>query len=192
MGCEHRFLKELIPSWKIEYLFVGTFNPKWTDNNSDAIYFYGRKRNNFWEILPNIFGGKSLKGCQDKAELVQYIQEKNIGVTDLITKVVNVDENNHEDRDKLTRGFSDALLNKFELEFSTNQILGLIEKNKATLKGVYFTRSSSGGISKIWKEWEKVESFCNANSITSHALITPSNYRGGAERKTKLWKEFIV
>ena len=152
MSCKHRFFDELIPTWKLQYLFIGTFNPEWSDNNSDAVYFYGRKRNNFWGILPNIFGGNSMKGCEDKVQMKAYIKNKNIGITDLISCVVNVDEGDLRDKDLLTKGFSDNVLNKLDLEFSTYQILELIEKNKDTLKGVYFTRSTSGGISKIWKE----------------------------------------
>jgi len=57
MPCEHRFLNDLIPNWELEYLFIGTFNPSWNNNNAvQADYFYGRVRNNFWCILPRSSG----------------------------------------------------------------------------------------------------------------------------------------
>ena len=190
MGCKHRFFDELIPTWEIKYLFIGTFNPSWNSDNSSAIYFYGRKRNNFWDILPNIFGGKSMKGSS-KEIFVDYLKNYNIGLTDLIANVANVEENNSLDKDNLTKGFSDATLNKYELEFATDKIKELILRNKSTLKGVYFTRSTGIGIKKIWEEWIAIENLCNASSIHTCALMTPANYRGGVFLKTKMWLDKI-
>lgn len=190
MGCKHRFFDELIPTWEIKDLFIGTFNPSWNSDSSSALYFYGRKRNNFWDILPNIFGGESLKKSS-KDVFVNYLKEHNIGLTDLVTNVVNADENNSLDKDNLTKVFSDATLNKYELEFATDIIKEFILRNKSTLKGVYFTRSTDSGIKTIWKEWLAIEALCNENSIDTCALMTPANYRGGAVLKTKLWLEKI-
>jgi len=191
MSCEHRFLSDLNPSNGIEYLFIGTFNPFWDSNSSSilpAIYFYGRSRNNFWTIIPNIFGGLSLKKSS-KEVFVKYTDEKKIGITDLITRVMNADENNPSDVNNLTKGFCDSKLAKYELEFSTESILNFIDKNKATLRGVYLTRSTSGGIKKIWAEWQKITTICSKYSIETVALKTPANYGGGPELKTKKWKE---
>ena len=56
MACRHRFYDKLSPDWELEYLFVGTFNPSWDFNNAEqADYFYGRNRNFFWRILPEVF-----------------------------------------------------------------------------------------------------------------------------------------
>lgn len=193
MSCVHRFSEELIPQWEIKYLFIGTFNPSWNPRdpkNPEAVYFYGRNRNNFWAIIPNIFGGRSLKGMS-KDVLVEYTKSKKIGITDIINSVINADATSSTDVDNLTKGFSDAVLNKYDLEFSTDLIIELIEKNKSTLEGVYFTRSTSNGINKIWKEWLKIEKLCIEYSIKSAALITPANYKGGVERKTIIWEKFI-
>ena len=190
MGCKHRFFDELIPTWGIEYLFVGTFNPSWSSDDSNALYFYGRKRNNFWGILPNIFGGKIPKESS-KDVFVTYLKNHNIGLTDLISNVSNANENNNLDKNNLTKGFSDTILNKYELEFSTDKIKELILRNKSTLKGVYFTRSTNSGVKKIWNEWLAIERLCSENSIHTCALMTPANYRGGVILKTKMWLEKI-
>lgn len=95
MTCKHRFIKELTPSWKVKYLFVGTFNPgeDWDEITcNDAAYFYGRPRNQFWNILSDIFDEKSLqessqKHRQKKRQLGQSCKRKEIGITDLIKAI---------------------------------------------------------------------------------------------------------
>ncbi len=140
MPCRHRFYNLLIPDWEIEYLFVGTFNPEWNYNNAEqADYFYGRRRNNFWCILPNVFGDESLKH-QELLFKLDYINQNRIGITDIVTNVINANEENIIDRNNLTTGFSDIVLNQYNLDFNTQNILKLIEKNKLTLKGVFFNK----------------------------------------------------
>ena len=191
MSCEHRFLNELIPDWEIEHLFIGTFNPSWNKNNSiQSNYFYGRIRNNFWCILPQVFGGNNLKN--EKLETkYDYINLKKIGITDLITKVVNAEIENPEDVLKLTTKFSDQVLNSYQLEFNTSNIKELILRHKKTLKGVYLTRSTLSGISQIANNWNEIENFCKQNSIYTAKLKTPANYGGGCNRKSIDWKEKI-
>ncbi len=36
MDCKHRFINELLPNWKIKYLFINTFNPEWNNINNNA------------------------------------------------------------------------------------------------------------------------------------------------------------
>ena len=96
MPCEHRFINELIPDWELEYLFVGTFNPSWNINNAiQADYFYGRNTNNFWCILPRVFGGENLK-YSNRETKVKYIKKKKIGITDLVRIVPMADINNQD------------------------------------------------------------------------------------------------
>ena len=191
MPCEHRFLNELIPNWELEYLFIGTFNPAWNNNNAvQADYFYGRIRNNFWCILPKVFGDENLKN-QNKEVKLNYIKSKKIGITDLITKVINADSENPIDINNLTIKFSDTILNKYKLEFNTLKIKELILKNKNTLKGVYLTRSTLNGIDQIAKNWNEIESFCEKNDIKTAKLKTPANYGGGCILKSIDWFEKI-
>lgn len=191
MACEHRFLNRLIPDWELEYLFVGTFNPSWNHNNAEqADYFYGRIRNNFWCILPLVFGGESLKREKLKTKLDYIIQNK-IGITDLVSNIPNAFIENIDDINKLTKGFSDNILNRYVLEFNTTNILKLIELNNSTLKGVFLTRSTLNGINQIAENWGEIEKYCLKYKIKTEKLLTPANYGGGCERKSKDWYKKI-
>lgn len=190
MPCRHRFYDSLIPDWEIEYLFVGTFNPEWNYNNAQqADYFYGRSRNNFWCILPRVFGGESLKRVELNIKL-EYIIKKKIGITDLVINIQNASRASIDDRNKLTKGFSDIVLNQYDLEFNTSNILKLIEKNKSTLKGVFLTRSTLNGINQIATEWNIIVNHCNKYSIHTDRLLTPS--RGGCLSKAEIWRNKIL
>jgi hypothetical protein len=50
----HQFLNEefFIPNWEISHLFLGTFNPEGGDKVN---YFYGRKKNQTWKLLSEVF-----------------------------------------------------------------------------------------------------------------------------------------
>lgn len=50
----HQFLNGefFIPNWEISHLFLGTFNP---DGGDKVNYFYGRKKNQTWRLLSEIF-----------------------------------------------------------------------------------------------------------------------------------------
>lgn len=186
MPCKHRFYKELIPEWKIEHLFVGTFNPEWNENNAvQADYFYGRKRNNFWSIIAIVFGNEDLKH-KSKAEKLFFLKNKKIGLTDLILNVKNANSSSEVDIINLTKKFSDNVLNTYELEFNTNSIIEIIKKNKS-IKGVYLTRSTLNGINQVAIEWNKIAEFCKSNNINYQLLRTPANYGGGSVQKSIDW-----
>ena len=69
MSCKHRFYDKLIPSWEFEYLFIGTFNPEWNNpNGNNANYFYSRHTNDFWHILPEVFGDTSLMAKEKRSD----------------------------------------------------------------------------------------------------------------------------
>ena len=186
MACRHRFYNELIPKWKIEQLFVGTFNPEWNENNAvQADYFYGRKRNNFWSIVSIVFGCENLK-YKSKNDKLLFLKNKKIGLTDLILSVKNASIASEVDVNNLTKKFSDNILNKYELDFNTNNILDIIKNNKS-IKGVYLTRSTLNGINQIAIEWNKIEEHCKTNNINYNLLKTPANYGGGSVKKSVDW-----
>ncbi len=69
MSCNHKFIRDLELE-RIDFepttLIVGTFNPEWPANNT-VEWFYGQthdansnRSNNFWDILPKIYGEPSL------------------------------------------------------------------------------------------------------------------------------------
>ena len=192
MSCTHRFENQLIPNWEIEHLFIGTFNPSWDLNNAvQADYFYGRIRNNFWCILPIIFGGDNLKHSNLAAKL-DYIKTNKIGITDLITKVTDAEFGNVIDELNLTTGFSDNVLNSYQLESNIENIKKLIMRNIKTIKGVYLTRSNLNGINQITNSWNEIEKFCKENNIHNEKLKTPANHGGGSVLKSNDWLNKIL
>jgi len=58
MEIEHKFLKDN-PIVGKDMLIIGTFNPKTICNQ--AKFFYGRNKNYFWDLLPEVFNQESLK-----------------------------------------------------------------------------------------------------------------------------------
>jgi hypothetical protein len=190
MPCNHRFINELLPQWRIEYLFIGTFNPCWDFNNaSQADFFYGRTRNHFWKLLPDVFGGESLKH-NSKEQKISYLENNNIGLTDLISGVLNADKDTQEDINNLTMNFSDNILNTYELEFNTQNIIRLIDRNITSLRGVYLTRSTLNNINQIRNAWLEIENHCSVNNINTNRLLTPA--RNYTNRKVQDWQSKII
>ncbi|OGS71125.1 MAG: hypothetical protein A3G95_08905 [Flavobacteria bacterium RIFCSPLOWO2_12_FULL_31_7] len=190
MACRHRFYDKLSPDWELEYLFVGTFNPSWDFNNAEqADYFYGRNRNFFWRILPEVFENESLKN-NHLIDKIEYLRKNKIGLTDLIISVENANESSKVDVDNLTIGFSDNVLNNYILEFNTENIINLITKNSKTIKGVFLTRSTLNNINQIRDEWAEIERFCLKNKINTNRLLTPA--RNYSVRKVIDWQNKIL
>lgn len=195
MSCEHRFLDELIPIWKIEYLFIGTFNPKWNKTNNNADYFYGRSKNQFWCILPNVFNSPCLI-AKTKEEKKAFLKKHKIGITDIIKSISNADESNEYHNELILNGYRDINLEKkennefiFELDFNTLNILNLIKGNR--IKGVYFTRSTFNSIPRIRDQWNIIKKLSEGEFRTG-ALYTPSQHQNcGVKDKIDKWKEVI-
>lgn len=188
---EHRFIKELIPKEEqLKFLFVGTFNPEIEGN--DAKYFYGRETNYFWCILPHAFEEHCLID-KDVDDWRKFCSSKNIGITDLIESLENAEPKDFD----AVKSYSDIELEKFKLNFITDEIIEVINANRKTLKGIFFTRSSNQQINKIWGEWEKIVLHCdklnkeNELKIQCNALLSPS-LQGSTIRYTiEKWKTAI-
>lgn len=200
MSCSHRFIKILIPTKEdIEFLFIGTFNPEWNAaNGNDANFFYGRATSLFWCICPHAFNEKCLidKG---KDEWIEFINSKKISLTDIIRCVTNANPGFENHQDLLTKGFEDKNLDLkdvsknyiFNLEFNTPHIKSVINKNKDSLKGVFFTRSTFNDIPRIREQWEEIKIYCKVNSIYTTPLPTPSTRGGTIRDKIFTWREEV-
>ncbi|MBD0333667.1 MAG: hypothetical protein ICV66_13555, partial [Chitinophagaceae bacterium] len=92
MACLHKFhlylnLERL--DFEPTTLIVGTFNPSWPATNT-AEWFYGRthdkqgtQNNNFWDVLPRLYGGDSLIN-KTPTEWKTFCHNKQIAITDII------------------------------------------------------------------------------------------------------------
>ncbi len=199
MPCQHRFHDILIPQQdKLRFLFIGTFNPEWdAANANNANYFYGRASSLFWCILPHAFKENCLID-KEREEWGAFCVANKIGLTDIISCVTNADQNNQEHIDLLTLGFKDDNLDKkinrqyiFNLDFTTQQLTQLIDENRQTLRGVFFTRSTNQGISRIWQQWQDVSEYCQNLDIYSNGLPTPSTRGGTIRNKIFIWRQEI-
>jgi len=197
MPCEHRFINDLYPSWPLKYLFVGTFNPTWNrPQNDNANWFYGRRYNDFWFIMPQVFGYQSLMHRTfrtNRKYLINWCSQHNIGLTDLIVNIHDADINNQLHKD-IILSVKDNAFDTFDQIIPTN-IQSIINQNANSLCGVYLTRYehtllADGIINKLWIS---VREICDTLNIHCHDLITPSRQFRTLTRMQKLnnWTDIV-
>jgi G:T/U-mismatch repair DNA glycosylase len=172
MRVKHKFLdKYPIKGKKI--LIIGTFNPDVECN--DAKFFYGRSKNYFWDLLPKVFGYKSLKK-ESVGEKIAFLEKYEIELTDLICEVELLEED--------ICNYSDENLKK-DIVWNTENIIKILRKGNT--KEVYFTRKTFNCIKNIEKEIKKIENFCKKHNIKFEYLPTPARYIN--EKKLNEWRE---
>lgn len=179
MACKHKFLNELNLD-EISYdpttLIVGTFNPSWPEKNN-AEWFYGRthdrngkQNNNFWDVLPRIYGEASLITAGPD-EWKRFCEVKKIAITDLISSIedANIASPQHL---KILGSYSDNdIATKFKHHEFVN-IVKLLNQHK-TIQNVYLTRGATG--EAFWRElWKPVINYSIKNKIRPSTLLTPS------------------
>jgi hypothetical protein len=172
MACQHKFHNDLKLD-RLDFepttLIVGTFNPEWPATNTTE-WFYGRTADSiFWNVLPRLYGEKSLLDATP-AEWKQFCHDEKIAFTDLISSIDDADPANREHQ-KMLGGFSDsALVYNFD-DFEFVDVVRLLSNNPS-ITNVYFTR---GITEAFWKHlWGPVMHYCNHNSIHERRLVTPS------------------
>jgi G:T/U-mismatch repair DNA glycosylase len=190
MACPHRFINDLYPAGQLKYLFVGTFNPSWDRlQNDNANWFYGRQYNDFWFIMPQVFGHQNLMHRDFRTNrqfLMNWCIQNNIGLTDLIANIQDADINNDEHRN-IILGVNDNAFDTFEQIIPTD-IQTIITANATTLCGVYLTRYehtllADGIINNLWNN---IKETCNNLNIHCHDLVTPSRQFRALTRIQKL------
>lgn len=197
MPCQHRFIDDLQSNEEIDYLFIGTFNPSWDRSQEDnANWFYGRQYNDFWFIMPQVFNQQSLMKRQYRTNrqfLINWCQENRIGLTDLITSIIDADINNNN-HNQIILNVKDSGFDEFHEIIPTN-IIEIINENLNTLRGVYLTRyehtlNQNGIIKQLWTQ---VLNRCIELQIQCHDLVTPSRQYRKLNRLQKLeeWRNII-
>ncbi|SEH97801.1 uracil-DNA glycosylase family protein [Epilithonimonas hominis] len=184
MACNHKFIRDLDLSyadWSVETLVVGTFNPEWSRSNN-ADWFYGRRTNNFWNVLPRIYLENELI-CSDKQTKLDFCRKHRIGITDLIKTINTASQEEHFN---IISSFSDkAIEDNFKNDITQVNIIEILE-NKKTIRNVYLTRSAKNG---MWRNlWKDIKSFCIDHEIYCTELLTPSNYAMYQYNKTEKQK----
>ncbi len=148
MPCGHKFSQDLqlqYVNWKPNTLFIGTFNPEWNEcENNNAQWFYGRtQRNEFWYILPKIFGEDSLLGG-NRLIWIEFCRRKNIAVTDILTSI-DADVNVLAQREIVCK-FKDDEIPNFDV--TVNNIPTILD-NFPTIKQICITRKT---LNEFWED----------------------------------------
>lgn len=195
MACNHRFIEHLYPEHELKYLFVGTFNPEWDNpNGNNANWFYGRRTNSFWNIMPRALGHSDLNNRLNRHKTKawkQFCLVNKIGLTDMIEKILDADEKRHQNE---IISFLDDKLEVFNQIKLTN-VKTLIQANSRTLQGVYLTRYchtlNPDGL--FYKTWSEIQDQCKELGIHNSCLVTPSNgYMMTRDQKVELWRSNII
>jgi hypothetical protein len=180
MSCRHKFYDEL-GLLHLDYapvtLIVGTFNPEWPEENTAQWFYgrthnkYGKQSNNFWDVLPRLYGQASLihRGPE---EWRAFCRDHKIAITDLISSIADADQSLATHRKWLGSYSDKALATKFSKQTS-NKIVDLLIRQKS-IRNVYLTRGLS---EKFWEElWKPVAEHCQKNNLHAKTLLTPSRY----------------
>ena len=139
MSCIHKFYAHpfhqqnsfgLFPIWKANTLIIGTFNPSNTyHSENDALYFYGRKKNYFWDVLP-IFANELLLDKTNPEAQRQFLTANKIALTDLLISIIDADISNPEHIISI-KSVRDKEIEKFSsFKWNTPNIISYIDANK--------------------------------------------------------------
>ncbi|CAM3556193.1 hypothetical protein [Arcobacter aquimarinus] len=177
MIVKHKFYDECVKKFlDNEILIIGTFNPN--IQNNEANFFYGRNRNYFWKILPELWNEESLKG-KDINIKKNFLEDKKIAITDLILCI--------EMKESQINSFKDDNISNVK-KWNTDNIIDNLKCSN--IKKIFFTRKSFNKSTNFLKmEICKIKSYCESNFIKFEFLPTPSRYAN--EKKIKEWKELI-
>jgi hypothetical protein len=178
MACNHKFQQHLNLErldFKPVTLIVGTFNPEWPESNL-ASWFYGRTHdqkgnvnNNFWDVLPRLYGEPSLLNASDIAWKA-FCKRNEIAVTDLISGIADA---NRPEHDLVMGGYSDDKISKDFHQHHFTDIVALLQNNP-TIKNIYLTR---GAKPTFWSRiWRPVNQYCLQKDLHVDTLLTPSGY----------------
>ena len=167
----HQMLSKnrFFPTWKVKYLFLGTFNPLGGD---DVEYYYGRKKNKFWTILSTILDEKNLD--RNNFENLSPIMENYcFGCIDIIKSI----ECPSSYKNKICgNGYSDSIVftaKGFKRNYSFDDIEDFLRANSSVQK--IFT---TWGVSNYINEWKnkKIEllQICKKHNKELFDLGSPS------------------
>lgn len=146
------------PSWEVEYLFVGTFNPQGGEN---VRYYYGRQKNQTWKLISKIFGSEFNPNSENFFDL---LKKHRIACVDMIDQL-NADENRI--KRIVGKGYKDSeIINGLvQRQYNTTNIQKIIEVNK------WINVYSTWGKGPNLKEWKnEVEKLGKINSLVSPSL----------------------
>ena len=196
MSCKHKFLgitdyNGLIPVWRHNKLIIGTFNPSNEFHPSNtADFFYQRKKNYFWDVLPLVYGSEAIKKNDEKSQK-DFLKKHLIGITDILISINDADLNNDAHK-KLISTVKDQDIETFNsFTWNTSKIIdNIIEKE---VKEVYFTKLGFPNMDLIHKDtfeyqMRLIETHCNKNKIHVKRLHSPTGMGLGKGKRVQTLK----
>ena len=176
MKIVHQFLKKeyYIPTWKIKFLFIGTFNPICGEK---VDYYYRRPSNGFWKILEK-YNTKDKFDFSTFHGIRKFMIEKEFGCIDIINSVTFPDSDKNE---ICGIGYTDRNLfrvKNYNREYNINGLKGLIEKNDIShIFSTWGKRDKPKEFKVIVREINRI---CANKNIVFKNLSSPSGrlYRG--------------
>lgn len=176
MKILHQFLQEeyYIPTWKIKFLFIGTFNPICGEK---VDYYYRRPSNGFWKILEKYntndkFDFSTFHGIR------KFMTETEFGCIDIINSVTFPDSDKNE---ICGIGYTDRNLfrvKNYNREYNINGLKGLIEKND--ISHIFSTWGKRDKPNEFRVIVQEINRICANKNIVFKNLSSPSGrlYRG--------------
>lgn len=149
------------PTWNLRYLFLGTFNPL---GGEEVNYYYGRKQNQAWRILSQLFGKDF--DVSHFHDFNKKLLADGVACMDLIHSVTAPEVMLNQ---ILGKGYSDSKIinTSVNRQYNTERILRVINANKDVR--VY----STWGKGPSLKEWRtEVAKILKVTSIIP--LVSPS------------------
>jgi hypothetical protein len=190
MACIHKFFNYhehlpnemgLLPKWEAKTLIIGTFNPSNSYHpENTAKYFYGRKRNYFWKLLPS-FANRNHIDSLNVIGQINFLKENEIALTDLLISIDDADINNtaHKQRVQTVKDTDIESFNQFT--WNTPNIIDYIGNNN--INAVYFTFLGNPNLNTNENTFEfqtrLIETYCRNHNIPSNRLFTPSGQGTG-------------
>ena len=176
MRIMHQFLNSeyFFPNWKVETLFLGTFNPSCAEQLD---YYYRRRLNGFWKIIKH-YDTENTFNFQDFNNLKRFMVNKKFGCVDVIKSVTFPEE----DKNKICgQGYTDDNLfkvNNYTREYNFDSIKNyVIEQN---VKNIFTTWGKRCKPLEFGILLADLQNFCSINGIRFCQLKSPSGrlYRG--------------
>jgi G:T/U-mismatch repair DNA glycosylase len=156
-----------------EILVIGTFNPGTPLNEAD--FFYGRRRNFLWQLLPLSFGEASFKG-KGREEKISFMKRRHIDFVDIISEVDVDDPSNYDD------SYIDGKVSQWR------NVIAEIAK-LPRIKRACLTRKTFADIPNMKKKINEIREYCEKQNILFRALISPARiYSAGKQAE---WAGFF-
>lgn len=158
-----------------EILVLGTFNPDTLQNEAD--FFYSRRQNYLWRLLPVALGKQDLKTADVAAKQI-FCQQNAVAFADLIGEVIvpQGQEANYSDDflDDKVSAWADVVVMMAQMPY---------------LRKVAFTRKTFSGVPHIAEKVAQVQTYCLRRGIAFACLPTPT--RGYTDAKQQAWTDFL-